>query len=68
MFQNFISTGQDNRAVGYAFQHILCVEGEGEITIPGGRYPFVRGESYFLPAALGNYQVRGACRVLLSRV
>lgn len=53
---------------GRSFQHILCVEGEGEITIPGGRYPFVRGESYFLPAALGNYQVRGACRVLLSRV
>lgn len=53
---------------GLSFQHILCVDGAGEICVGGKKYPFVCGESYFLPAALGNYQVRGACRVLLSRV
>ena len=53
---------------GMSFQHLLCVEGEADIAASGSRYPIRRGESYFMPAALGEYQVRGACRVLLSRV
>ena len=53
---------------GRSFQHILCVEGGGDIYAQGVRYPMSRGDSYFLPAALGEYQIRGACRVLLSRV
>ena len=53
---------------GTSFHHLLCVEGEAVITADGKDYPVRHGESYFIPAAMGEYQVRGASRVLLSRV
>lgn len=56
------------RCDGQSFQHLLCVEGCGEISVSGEIYPLRRGDSYFLPAALGAYEIRGACRVLLSRI
>lgn len=56
------------RCDGKSFQHLLCVEGEGVLRSGGGTYPLARGGSYFLPAALGDYQIAGNCRVLLSRI
>lgn len=56
------------RCEGQSFQHILCVEGGGRIQAGGVEYPLWRGDSYFLPAAMGEYQIEGRCRVLLSRV
>lgn len=53
---------------GDSFQHLLCVEGEGFIRCDGRIYPFVRGESYFLPALMGSYKVFGSCRTLISRI
>ena len=52
---------------GRSFQHLLCTEGAGEILTERGEWPFQRGDSWFLPAALGLYKVRGQCRFLLSR-
>lgn len=56
------------RCDGRSFQHVLCVEGVGAISYHNIEYPIPRGESYFLPAALGEYQITGYCRVLLSRI
>lgn len=56
------------RCDGRSFQHVLCVEGGGIIRSEAGAYPFARGDSYFMPAALGAYQIEGRCRVLLSRI
>lgn len=56
------------RCDGTSFQHLLCVEGNGTVRVGGRGYPFSRGDSYFLPAALGEYKIQGKCRVLLSRV
>lgn len=53
---------------GFSFQHLQCVEGKGTICYQGERYELGRGDSYFLPAALGEYQIIGKCRVLLSRL
>lgn len=53
---------------GRSFQHLLCVEGEGEIFADGKGYSMRKGDSYFLPATLKEYEIRGACRVLLSRL
>lgn len=53
---------------GRSFQHLLCVEGSGAIQVDGADWPFVRGDSYFLPAALGEYKIQGKCRMLLSHV
>ena len=56
------------RCDGSSFQHILCVDGCGELVKDGKVYPFARGGSYFLPAAMGGCTIRGICRVLLSRL
>ena len=53
---------------GDTFRHLLCVEGTGQLISKGTVYPLRRGDSFFLPAALGEYQIQGACRVLLSGV
>lgn len=53
---------------GSSFQHVLCVEGAGMIQAHGTSYPIACGESYLMPAALGNYKIEGPCRVLVSRV
>ena len=52
---------------GSSFHHLLCVDGSGEIQAGQTLYPIERGQSYFLPAAMGAYRVRGKCRVLLSK-
>ncbi len=62
--QNSVTMNCDGRS----FQHVLCVEGSGNIYAKGEEHALSRGDSYFLPAALGEYQIRGTCRVLLSRV
>ena len=67
-FRVDVRTSVDLRCDGQSFQHILCVEGFGSVWAGGIEYPFLRGESFFLPAALGEYRVEGACRVLLSRI
>lgn len=56
------------RCDGKSFQHLLCVEGEGVIRFDSGTYPFQRGASWFLPAAMGEYTIEGRGRLLLSRI
>lgn len=51
-----------------SFHHLLCVEGSGAICTGEASWLFARGDSYFLPAALGDYKIQGKCRMLLSRV
>lgn len=53
---------------GGSFTHIMCVRGGGDILCGGRNYPFRQGDSYFLPAALGEYAVEGDCSLLLSGV
>lgn len=56
------------RCDGRSFQHLLCVEGAGTLQSQGGESSFAKGNSFFLPAALGEYTITGACRVLISRI
>ena len=51
-----------------SFTHLMCVRGEGNILCGGKVYPFRQGDSYFLPAALGEYAVQGDCSLVLSGV
>lgn len=51
-----------------SFHHLLCVEGEGEIVFGGECYPITRGDSYFLPAGMGEYSLLGNATVLLSTI
>lgn len=56
------------RTDGRSFQHLLCVEGAGAIRQGGVDYEFAKGDSYFIPAAMGEYELAGKGRLLLSRL
>lgn len=49
-----------------SFHSLLFLKGNGTILYQGEKYDFSSGESYFLPAGLGVYQVEGNCQFLLS--
>ncbi|PKM39594.1 MAG: mannose-6-phosphate isomerase [Firmicutes bacterium HGW-Firmicutes-9] len=51
-----------------SFQHILFVEGHGVLRYKDWEIPFRKGNSFFIPAVLGEYFVEGSCRMLLSHV
>ena len=53
---------------GGSFTHLMCVRGGGDILCGGRNYPFRQGDSYFLPAALGEYAVEGDGSFVLSGV
>ena len=50
------------------FHSLLCVEGEGEIICDGKSYSFKKGDSYYIPAELGKYELKGTATVLISRI
>ena len=45
------------------FLHILCLDGEGTI----GGEPAVKGDSYFLPAGLGQCEIRGNLEYIVTQ-
>lgn len=53
---------------GNSFNHLLCIDGSGEIKSARGQYPISMGDSYFIPAAAGEYSIEGECRILLSKI
>ena len=53
---------------GKSFQHLLFVEGSGVLRYEGGEVAFHKGDSVFIPAALGDYAVEGIGKMLLSHV
>lgn len=61
-------TGERDFSVGdNSFVSLLCVAGNGEIRFGGESYPVHTGDSYFLPAGMGNCTLRGnGLSVLLS--
>jgi mannose-6-phosphate isomerase len=55
-------------ADGRKFFIYFITEGSGEILYDGGSIPVTRGESVFLPAALGSYMVKGNLKALKAYV
>ena len=51
-----------------SFQHILCVEGDGKISWRNRDYTLSIGDSFFIPAMMGEYKISGTCRVLLTQL
>ncbi len=49
-----------------SFLHLLCVEGEGCLVCEKEKYPIEKGDSYFLPAGLGEVSVTGHVTLLAS--
>ncbi len=51
-----------------SFAFLLCVEGEGSLLHDGKEYSITRGEGYFLPAGMGDYQYRGTMKMICSEL
>ena len=49
-----------------SFMHLLCVKGEGYIIFDREKYPIAKGDSYFLPAGMGDVALSGDVTLLAS--
>ncbi len=49
-----------------SFCSLLFLEGSGTVETNGHAVPFTKGDSIFLPAAIGTYTIRGKGEVLIS--
>lgn len=51
-----------------SFHCLLCVDGDAEIIFSGEATPIARGECVFVPANMGEYELRGKACLLLSKI
>lgn len=51
-----------------SFAHFLVVEGSGTIACGGEEADFKKGDSLFLPAGSGEFQVEGKCEALITTI
>ena len=51
-----------------SFAGILILEGEGRICCGGETVEFSKGDSLFLPAGSGSFQIEGRCEALLTTI
>ncbi len=51
-----------------SFMSLLCTEGEGGLLCRGNEYVVCRGDSYFLPAGLGDVAISGNMTAVLSEI
>ncbi len=51
-----------------SFASILFVDGAGTISGAGETLSFQKGDSFFLPAGLGRYQIEGSCDALVTTI
>ncbi len=50
------------------FLSILILDGEGSISCGAQRLPYRKGDSLFIPAGSGDYQIEGTCDALLTTI
>ena len=50
------------------FVHLLCISGGGKLIYEDEEYEICRGDSYFLPAGLGDLLLEGNMTVMLSQI
>ena len=51
-----------------SFLSILILDGEGTISNKGEQVPYRKGDSLFLPAGCGDWQIEGRCDALLTTI
>ena len=51
-----------------SFNSILCLDGCGTITYNSEQFSVVKGDSYFIPAGLGNYEISGNLEIIVSKI
>jgi mannose-6-phosphate isomerase len=51
-----------------SFNSLLCLDGEGCIMYNDECFPIKKGDSYFIPANLGEYTVQGKLEIIVSKI
>lgn len=51
-----------------SFTHLLVVSQNAVLSTKSGTFPIQAGDSWFLPAGLGEYLLSGQCTILLSKL
>jgi mannose-6-phosphate isomerase len=51
-----------------SFVSLLCVEGEGTIKADNNEYAIRKGDSFFVPAGMGEFAIEGELTVIISEV
>ncbi len=51
-----------------SFLHILILEGNGTVTTKDNSVSFRKGDSLFLPASSGAYEIEGTCEAILTTI
>lgn len=51
-----------------SFASILMLDGHGKISCGNEQLEFNKGDSFFLPAGSGNYQIEGFCDALITTI
>ncbi len=55
-------------ADGASFHSILCLEGQGMLSGAGERHEIKKGDSFFIPAGLGEYTLSGGMTVIKTTI
>ena len=64
----FIDEPFEFSANAESFNSILCLEGDGNITFEGESFPISKGDSYFIPAGMGDYSIQGNLEIIVSKL
>lgn len=51
-----------------SFNSILCLDGNGTLEFNGEIFPITKGDSYFVPANLGDYSINGKLEIIISKL
>ena len=51
-----------------SFHSVLCLDGNGSLLHNNTEYPLIKGDSYFIPADAGDYQILGNTSVIVSKI
>ncbi len=51
-----------------SFNSVLCLDGNGTLEFNGENFSITKGDSYFIPANLGNYTIKGNLEIVVSKI
>ncbi|MBQ9744923.1 MAG: class I mannose-6-phosphate isomerase [Clostridia bacterium] len=51
-----------------SFNSVLCLDGEAKIIYNDMEFPVVKGDSYFVPANIGDYKIIGKAEIIVSEI
>ena len=51
-----------------SFNSVLCLDGNGTLEFNGENFYITKGDSYFIPANLGDYTIKGKLEIVVSKI